>query len=360
MRLFRYVLLFVALATPQMIAAEEYWEYTFRPGDSIWKIAEQYTTSVNNYKAIQDLNGIDTGPDRQILPGSRIKIPVAMLKRQPTPAIVVAVSGKCMVIRANGDEVQARQGTRLYSGDKVITADQQILRMRFADNSELQVLANSEVTLDKLSHHKKTGMVDTRLRLNRGNVSSWVEKLKPKSRYEIKTPAAITAVRGTGFRLSSDKAGLISRTEVTEGIVAVIAGDSTKQVKEGFGIVAEKGKPLPEPAKLLPAPLIGDNQSIVATRLKISWGPLKGAGQYRYQLARDDKFNQLVTDSSTNETTITLDALDSGRYYLRVRGIDTNQLQGLDAVRGYEIAPQTDEDDSNWKKILPAEMMLVL
>ena len=76
--------------------------------------------------------------------------------------------------------------------------------MQFADQSELQVLPNSEVVLDKLSHHKHTGMVDTRIRLNSGSVNTRVEKQGPDSHYEISTPAAITAVRGTAFRLSSD------------------------------------------------------------------------------------------------------------------------------------------------------------
>ena len=77
---------------PGLLAAEEeYWEYTFRPGDSIWKIAEKYTTSVNNWVEIQELNKIRQGPDRRIPPGTRIIIPVSMLKQQPVPAVVIAV-----------------------------------------------------------------------------------------------------------------------------------------------------------------------------------------------------------------------------------------------------------------------------
>ena len=70
----RYILslLFLAASLPGLLAAEEeYWEYTFRPGDSIWKIAEKYTTSVNNWVEIQELNKIRQGPDRRIPPGTR-------------------------------------------------------------------------------------------------------------------------------------------------------------------------------------------------------------------------------------------------------------------------------------------------
>ena len=88
-------------------------------------------------------------------------------------------------------------------------------------------------------------MVDTRIRLNIGRVNTRVEKQQPDSHYEITTPAAITAVRGTDFRLSTDDEQ-ISRTEVTEGFVAVSAGVFEKNLQHGYGIVAEKDKPLPE------------------------------------------------------------------------------------------------------------------
>ena len=247
LRLIYTLLMVVATSFPSLVAAEEeYWEYTFRPGDSIWKIAERYTTTVNNWNEIQKLNQIKQGPDRKIRPGTRIIIPVSMLKLQPTPALVIAVNGAATLIRANGEQSKVTLGEKLYSGDRVVTADKQNLRMQFADKSELQVLSNSVVVLDKLSHHKQTGMVDTRIHLNSGSVNTWVEKQHPDSHYEIRTPAAITAVRGTAFRLSTDDEQ-ISRTEVTEGMVAVSAGTSEKEIQDGYGIVAEKDKPLPEP-----------------------------------------------------------------------------------------------------------------
>lgn len=340
------LLLFTVSLSGRVVAEEEYWEYTFRPGDSIWKVAEKYTTSVNNWAEIQTLNKIREGPDRRILPGTRILIPVSMLKQQPAPAIVIAVSGEAGVVRANGDSETLITGSKLYSGDRVVTADGQSLRIQFADKSELQVQANTVIVLDKLSHHKDTGMVDTRIRLNSGSVKTWVEKLKPESNYEIKTPAAVTAVRGTAFRLSSTSQ--FSRTEVTEGTVGVSAGDIEKSVKSGYGIVAEKDKPLPEPVKLLPPPEISDNLSKDKTVLSISWKKLEGAKFYRYQLASDEKFNQLVVDSLTESNKIEINDLKPGRYYLLVRGVDQYKLEGLDANSVFEILEPPAEKDSSW------------
>lgn len=344
--------------SPLSHATEEFWEYTFRPGDTIWKIAEQHTNSVNNWTEIQRINNITKGPDRTILPGTRIKIPISMLKQKPIPAIVIAVSGDAKVIRTNGDSEKIEVGSELFSGDRVITTENQSLRMQFADKSELQVLANSEVILDKLSYHKKTGMVDTRVRLQQGRVNTWVEKLKPKSRYQIQTPAAVTAVRGTRYRVVSD-ANKISRAEVTEGLVGVSAEGKTQQVKSGFGLVVEKGKPPPEPVKLLSAPDISDNQSSAYGQLSLFWTQLDGAAQYRVQLATDENFDRVLLNRSTNETLLEVDKLAAGQYFLRVRGIDTFQLEGLNAVRSYRIAQAPENHGSAEKVIIPSGMLIL-
>ncbi|MCP4077993.1 MAG: LysM peptidoglycan-binding domain-containing protein [Gammaproteobacteria bacterium] len=360
--MFRFVttllFMFVIGLPGAVVADEKYWEYTFRPGDSLWEIAKKYTTSVNNWSEIQSINQIRQGSDRIILPGTRIVIPVSMLKLQPTPAKVIALSGGASLVRANGEKDELEVGTLLYSGDLVVTEEKQNLRLQFADKSELQVLSNSEVVLDKLSHHKKTGMVDTRIRLNSGSVNTWVEKQNKDSFYEIKTPAAITAVRGTSFRLASD-ASFISRTEVTEGVVSVSASNTEQLVKEGYGIVAEKGKPLSEPIKLLTPPVLGENQSEDQSGLKLSWVKLDGAKFYRYQLAVDDKFNQVITENTIQENTIEMTELKPGRYYLRVRGIDESQLEGIDSVGNFLIKQAPVEDDSLRKIVIPAEVLLL-
>lgn len=347
------------------LLAEEYWEYTFRPGDNLWNIAKKYTTSVNNWKEIQHINKIRYGADRKIRPGTRVVIPVAMLKLQPTPAVVIAVSGDVKLVKANGDQAIIKTGDKLYMGDRVTTTEGQTLRLQFADKSELQVLSNSEVMLDKLSYYKKAGMVDTRVRLNSGSVNTWVEKQNKDSHYEILTPAAITAVRGTAFRLSTDEHN-VSRTEVTEGVVAVSAGDAEKDVQDGFGIVAERDKPLPEPVKLLPAPVLTTEESADKKQHTISWNALDGAVSYRYQLASDKDFNYLLQDKSVSSTQLVLTDLEPGDYFFKVRGIDKLKLQGLDASTSFEQQdipeppPPEPPSDDYWKIIMGIGLLIIL
>ena len=86
---------------------------------------------------------------------------------------------------------------------------------------------------------------------------------------------------------------------------------------------------------------------------------------YRYQLAKDEKFNQIVTDNTTKDNGIKMTQLQPAHYYLRIRGVDSYKLQGLDAVSDYEIkaAPVVEpvvEDDSYWKVIMTTGIVIML
>ena len=92
--------------------------------------------------------------------------------------------------------------------------------------------------------------------------------------------------------------------------------------------------------------------------LKISWPKLEGAKYYRYQLASDDKFNQLIVDRSTEDNSIEINDLKPGRYYLLIRGIDQYQLEGLDAVSVFEIQQTPAEKDNSW--IVPVSVGVLI
>ncbi len=347
------LLLALAISLPDLVAAaEDYWEYTFRPGDTFWSIAERYTDSANNWRELLRINSVAEDADRAVLPGTRILIPISLLKLQPAPARVIAVNGAVTLVRADGQTAELIVGTELFTGDRVITGDGQSLRLQFADQSELQVKSNSEVVFDKLSQFKHSGMVDTRIRLNSGRVETRVQQQNPGNRYEIRTPSAITAVRGTNFRLSSESSE-ISKAEVTEGLVAISAGDEEKGVNQGFGIVAEAGQPLPDPVELLPSPVLSDNLSDENNELQVSWEALDGAVSYRYAFATDANFDQVTLEGLTEENDLVVDELSPGAYFLRVRGIDQHGLEGFDADARYVVEEPFDYDFYAWKSLLP-------
>ncbi len=319
-------------------AAEQYWEYTVRPGDNIWNLTKQHCTSVRYWQRIQTLNKIDL--DREIPPGTRLRFPLSILKHQPASALVVQLQGDAELLRAGaGKPIVLQAGTSLRSGDRIMTGPDSNLTVQFADGSRLLVLADSEVIMDSLSAWGTTGMVDTRIRLQGGRVNTQVKPARgPGSRYQIITPAAVAAVRGTAFRVAAESGKPVMRSEVTAGTIGVGNAGTGTRVTAGFGLVAEAGKPHGEPRKLLPAV---DLSRLPAVQRKLplsfSWPPLSGARAYRIQVAPNRDFETLLADRTTESASATWKDLPDGRYALRIRGIDEIGLEGLDSVRLFEV-----------------------
>lgn len=321
-------------------AEEQYWIYTVRPGDTIWSLTEKHCTSVLHWKRIQRLNNYPDQPARGILPGTRLKFPIDILKHQPVSARIRLLQGAARVVRATGEELPATTGIELRSGDRLLVDDNSNATVRFADGSELLVLDGSEILFDSLSAYGETGMVDTRIRLQGGQVDTRVKPARGGgSRYEIITPAAVAAVRGTDFRVSAEADRPVARSEVLEGAVVVSGEGEQRQVPEGFGVLAKAGEPPAAPKPLLPPPDLSPQQAVLEhLPLQFEWAALDKADAYRFQVADNTSFDSLLVNATSTATRGYFADLPNGEYALRVRGIDSDGLEGLDGVRQFTVA----------------------
>lgn len=325
------------LVLPGATTRAEDWIYTVRPGDNLWNLSETHLSSMKYWRPLQHHNNISD--PLHIPPGSRLKFPIAWLRQQPSAATIVQLQGDAELISgADGSSRPLTLNTRLLSGDSVKTGPDSNLSIRFADGSELLVLSNSEVAMDRLSAYGTTGMVDTRVRLQGGRVDTRVKPGKgPGSRYHIITPAAVAAVRGTQFRVSADTGQPVARSEVLEGKVGVSGAGASQLVRAGYGTVATAGKPPEPPRELLPAPdLTVLPAQFDRLPLQFRWGDVDTAAGYRYQVAANERFDLLLADGTSSQTAATAD-LPDGNYILRVRAIDSDRLEGLDATRSFTV-----------------------
>jgi hypothetical protein len=333
------LLLLLNTITPA-VAGEQYWVYTVRPGDTIWGLTEKHTTSVLHWKRIQRLNNYPDQPARGILPGTRLKFPIDILKHQPVKAQIKLLQGTARVSRANGDEVAASAGIQLQSGDRLLVDAGSNVTVLFADGSELLVLEGSEIIFDTLSAYGETGMVDTRVRLQGGQVDT---RVKPSrgggSRYEIITPAAVAAVRGTDFRVSADTDAPVARSEVLEGTVEVSGSGTARKVPAGFGVLAKIGEPPAKPKPLLPPPDLSPQAAVLEyLPLQFDWTGVDQARAYRFQVAGNTSFDSLLVNATSEGTRGYFPDLPNGEYALRVRAIDHDGLEGINAVRRFTVA----------------------
>lgn len=128
-------------------------------------------------------------------------------------------AGSSEWVRLTGDEK-----TPLKAGDEMRTARASTVEIYMDDGSKVKM---APLSAFKLSAENKEAVS---LGLYFGRVRSWVKKFSRK--FEVRTPSAVCAVRGTDFMVSADADGN-SRVEVYEG--SVLTGDS----KGNSGLVRE-------------------------------------------------------------------------------------------------------------------------
>ena len=329
------LLLFSVFVIPPQVWSED-WTYRLHEGESLSLVAQRFLKMEFTPEQLQLYNGIEN--DRQIPVGTEIRVPIDWLKDLLAGVKVNYVFGEATLRRrAATESAQLVTETILNAGDRVTTGPDSAVSLLFADNSVLLIGENSEVVFDALSSYKGIGMLDTRIRLQRGRVENRITPLKrPESRYEIHTPAAVTVVRGTDFRISADAADALTRSEVTEGDVEVSAQGESVRVNRGEGTLVEQGKPPAEPRKLLPEPdLSGLTIETAGDALQLGWPELEGAVSYRYQLKDSGKV--MVGGGISRSNKAILPMLPAGEYELGLRGIDDWGLEGLEAIHIFQL-----------------------
>jgi hypothetical protein len=219
--------------------------------------------------------------------------------------------------------------------------------LRFADGSRLLVVPESQVTMEELLVYGRTGVSDTRLRVDRGATDTRVVPNAVRApAFEIRTPAVNLGVRGTDFRVHVAPSGEAAQVEVLEGRVGTgrepVAGAPAAApvlVDAGFGSIAERDQPVRAPQPLLPAPRLTAAPEVVG-RLTLAWTEVSGARAYRAQVFLDGRSDALLLDEVFHGLSAQwpIDAgLPDGRYLLRVRAIDASGLEGLDASARFAL-----------------------
>ncbi|MCG8673573.1 MAG: FecR domain-containing protein [Pseudomonadales bacterium] len=329
----RLLLALVLLFGAQSAMAEE-WIYTFRPGDTLWDLCAKYIAAPNCWQKIAERNQVEK--PKQIKPGTRLYLPISWLKILPASVKVLSTRGDVKLLRPEQEEpTLLEKNAKILVGDQILTGEG-TATLQFADESILIITPGSEVSFDTLSLYGESGMVDTRVRLNRGRAKAKVKPVQgPASRYEILTPAAVAAVRGTEFRVVSEATDPPAmRTEVLEGNVAVGNDSGEQALQAGFALKAVSGEKPAEPIKLLEPPVFVSElpEEIRALPWSLEWLPIEAADSYRVQVyEKGFFFDDLVKELQTKSVKYSVNQLEDGRYDILIRAIDKNGFEGLEA-----------------------------
>jgi hypothetical protein len=327
----------LAFLVPGAAPAQD-WLYPVKPGEHLWGLAERFLDGHKSYGKLQQLNRIKD--PKRIPPGSVLRIPLAWMRRVATEARITATTGDVAIERAGAAARPAGVGDTLRERDRLRTAPGAHAAITLPDGTQVRVLADSEVAVESMATYQNARVFDSRLLVARGRTESIAPTDRDgATRFELRTRAGVTSVRGTVFRVATTDTGDISTTEVLHGRVS--AGNSAGEVTvdAGFGTVMATDRAPSPPAALLPAPsLDGLPAKLVRMPVRVDFPALAGAVRYRLQLAADATFSPLLADLATESPAIVLPDLPDGRYAIRVRGIDAQGLEGTDAARDFDIA----------------------
>lgn len=311
------------------------WRYSVLPEDTIWSISNAYLGE--NYSWVDLIRFNRLQGANQVVSGSTLLIPFSWLKLKPAPAIALSVTGESLLKRSQQSSwVPLEEDFYLHVGDTIKTFKGSVL-VKFADDSVLRLEENTVLIFNRLTQFGKSGMTDTGLRLEKGRVSTKVKPNKENgSRYEISTPSAVAAVRGTEFRVNADSDG--TDLEVVEGVVEFSIRDQQLNVTEGFSVSAPANGRLTSPVKLLAAPLPKDllaDAEVLPVRL--SWLNVKGASSYRYAVYSNDAEGQQVMQGTPGNPSFDINYLPNGNYLVTMRAVTANGTEGLDATHSMHI-----------------------
>lgn len=334
------------------------WIYHALPGDTLWDLCLEYTARPGCWLQLGDYNSIAN--DRRIKPGTEIRIPAVWLLELPVVGTVLNVQGEVNYQKRSGTGSQPLlQGQDLVLGS-LIKSTSGTARIRLSDGSEVLVRPESRLELKNMSGGSEPGQ-SSQLNLDKGEVEVEVRP-QSRSRFEIQTPSAIAAVRGTEYRVVSQGVEEGTRSEVLQGIVAVKAAD-TRDVGGGFGIKAKRGESLGEPRKLLDAPVFDSRRFESPLPVMVAWSEDADAVEWQLDVYLSGAAGELIATYRSADNRFEFAGIGEGCYRVVVRGIDAEGFNGLDAEVPLCVQPQPpveEEPRTYWDLLLWSIIALLM
>lgn len=160
---------------------------------------------------------------------------IALVTARPALAAsstLTVLDGIVSVRDGAGDFTAAADGQLITAGTTVRTGPGAYAVLTYIDGSTVTIEPDTEVVVEQL---EVSGDGDLVVRMSQAIGRAWhvvAHKLGPTGRYEVRTPAATAAVRGTAFTTGVRADGTLD-LETTEGVVAATGGGDTVEVTPG-------------------------------------------------------------------------------------------------------------------------------
>jgi len=325
----RLGLLCAALALPLAAPAQplgargEDFLYQVQAGDTLEQLARRYTAQSSNWTTLQDLNQVQ---DPYALPiGAVLRIPFALIPERPADMRVIHLTG---TVTLDGRPVH--EGQTLADGQVLRSTGRGTATLQLEDGSLLTLAPGTELKVGHARAFRDTGLTDTRLDIRQGSIETIVAPEDTGvGRFEVRTPATVTGVRGTRLRVHADAGG--SRHETLHGRAAVSggAGQAEQRIEANQGMAYDEDGTFRGARPLLPAPRLPAAQDVGPDRM-LDFPEIPGAVGYHIRASKDADGALLAHSQRFAGPPIRLPAL-GGLYHVFVRAIDDLGIEGRDA-----------------------------
>jgi hypothetical protein len=330
-------------ATPGPGNAEPVHVHLTEPGDTLIGLGRRF---LDNPAAWPELARLNQVRDPRRMPvGRPLQIPLRLMRGEPAPATVTAFTGP---VTAAGQA--AAVGQLVGEGQLLQTGPEGHVSLRLVDGTVLRLRSAAQLRIDESRRVPATDAARSAVQLGRGRVE--IEAQPPRAGqpgFRIGTPQGVLGVRGTEFRVDSD--GERTRAEVLSGVVGVVGGIGVggagraggqgvvsaaaageQRVRAGHGTVIDAQGRVAAPVTLLPAPDLGGLPALHERPLvRLQLAPLQGAQGYRVQVARDERYDEVLADVVSTTSELRIAGLPDGRHPMRARAIGVDGLEGRDS-----------------------------
>lgn len=309
--------------------------YIIRKGDTLIDLADRYMLKPQHYAVVLRQNRI-TNPYRVPI-GKVISIPRSLLKYRPASARLLSVRGDVQFSAGRIPLVRAATGQVVGEGATLSTAASSFVTLALEDGSRVSMPSNSNMRISRLRTYLLGSSLDYDFDVIKGGARSKVVKLKSANdQYRMRTPTAVSAVRGTEFEMRHTEDGY-DFAEVDQGALAVnTTVDNEIALQAGNGLaVSTQGTLIKE--ALLPPPVIDQPGKIQANPL-VSFAIGQGGENrdYQVQISSDAGFVDQVADARATGGKVSFTDLPNGNYFIRARAISDNGIRGLSTAYAFK------------------------
>jgi hypothetical protein len=300
--------------------------YTMRKGDSLYALSERYFLRRDDYRPVQRLNRIAN--PRRIPVGKVIAIPVGLLRGEALRARLIAARGTVTVRRA-GQDLPVTPGMALEIGTSLETGTNGLLTIELPNGSRTTLPTRSRLLIRQLRRFELGGAIDYDLEVGAGKAETEATPTGGKGNFRVRTPRAVSAVRGTRFRVGYDAAER-SSAEVLEGVVAVAAGKAPgSDVTQGFGAWITNSGQIVGETLLAPVELADPGKVQIEPLVDLQFAVAPGVSAYHVQIGKDAGFVDIVADQLVDQPVASFADIPNGNWFVRATGLAETGMEGL-------------------------------